>query len=344
MGHTVRRTLVPIFLPHLGCKSRCIYCNQSFITGLSGKEDLVSQLEAGLAGRTEPVEIALYSGNIFGLPEDELSRLFNILEHYRPLVASVRISTKPVPLKETTIDILRRAGVRIIELGMPSFNDRILASLDRGYNCDEFYKSYRYLEDKGFALGLQIMVGLPGEEEADIESTAAHLSILRPSVVRIYPLLVLEGTRLHRLFGEGEFHPLDLDTAVKRVARLYLHALREGITVIRMGLSGGEVLLEHIIAGPYHPSFGFLVKAHVFMEALAGIWKDLGQPTFLKIKLHSHDIPHLVGYKRLHIERFKELGVELVWETASVEPGRFVVESETAGTRAGSVLSGGGLR
>jgi histone acetyltransferase (RNA polymerase elongator complex component) len=141
MVRPVRHTLVPIFLPHHGCDQRCIYCNQSVITGSSGKESLSSQIEAGLSGRTEPVEVALYSGNLFGIPVDELLRLLDVLERYRPLIGSIRISTKPVPLNEEIVEILRQAGVRVIELGMPSFNDRILASLDRGYTTGEFYGS-----------------------------------------------------------------------------------------------------------------------------------------------------------------------------------------------------------
>jgi histone acetyltransferase (RNA polymerase elongator complex component) len=328
MVRSIRQTLVPIFLPHLGCDQRCIYCNQSFITGKSGKELLANQIEAGLSGRTEPVELALYSGNLFGIPADELLRLFEVLERYRPLIGSIRISTKPAPLNEEIVEILGQAGVRVIELGMPSFNDRILASLDRGYTTEEFVTSYRYLEGKGFTLGLQVMVGLPSETEADLKSAVDHLTSLRPSLLRIYPLLVLEGTRLHQLFKRGDFLPLSLDEAVERTAVLYLHALREKITVIRMGLSGSEVLQEHVVAGPYHPSFGFLVKAHVFIQAVATAWTNLGRPRSLKIRLNSNDIPHLTGHRRRHIERFKELGVQLLWETDTLDQGRFVAESE----------------
>lgn len=328
MGRLVRRTLVPIFLPHQGCDRRCIYCNQSFITGDSGNESLVNQIEAGLAGRTEPVEIALYSGNVFGLPADRLAHLFDALEPYQPLIDSIRISTKPVPLNTAVVDILKQADVQVIELGMPCFNDTLLASLNRGYTVEEFYKSYHYLKQAGFTLGLQVMVGLPGETGANIESTLVHLSALRPSLLRIYPLIVLEGTRLHKLFNLGNFLPLSLDEAVQRTATVYLHALREKITVIRMGLSSGEVLEKHIIAGPYHLSFGFLVKSYVFIESVAAAWKDLGRPAMLNIRLNSTDIPHLVGYKRHNIERFEGLGVKVSWRTDALEKGHFVAESE----------------
>lgn len=331
MVRPLRQTLIPIFLPHRGCDRRCIYCNQSVITGQGGKESFSHQIDAGLAGRTEPVEVALYSGNLFGLRADELMDLLRMLERYRPMIGSIRISTKPVPLDETIVAIIKQAGVRVIELGMPSFNDAILAALDRGYTTAEFYTSYRYLEQVGFTLGLQVMVGLPGETEEDLESMRLHLTALHPSLLRIYPLLVLEGTRLHGLFERGEFLPLGIDEAVQRTALLYLHALREKITVIRMGLSADEVLEQHVVAGPYHPSFGFLVKAHVFMRAVMSAWNDLGQPPVLKIRLNSSDIPHLIGYKRRHIKHFEGLGVRLSWETGRLEKGCFVAESETGG-------------
>lgn len=328
MAHPVRQTLVPIFLPHQGCDRRCIYCNQSFIAGQNRKGSLVDQVEAGLSGRVEPVELALYSGNLFGLPADELAHLFDALEPYRSLIGSIRISTKPVPLNHLTIDILQRAGVGIIELGMPCFNDDILAALDRGYTVDEFYESYRCLKQAGFALGLQVMVGLPGETTADVQSMLAHLSVLRPSLIRIYPLVVLENTVLHRLFRLGEFAPLGLDEAIERSAAIYLNALREKITVIRMGLSSSEVLEKHVVAGPYHPAFGFLVKSCVFIETVTAAWKNLKRPTLFNIRLNSNDIPHLVGYKRQNIERLKTLGVGFTWKTDTLEQGHFVIESE----------------
>ncbi|HAR96015.1 MAG TPA: hypothetical protein DCR97_08660, partial [Deltaproteobacteria bacterium] len=198
-----RQTLVPLFLPHQGCQRRCIYCNQSVIAGLGGEESFSNQIDRGLSGRTEPVEVALYSGNLFGLPADELLGLLRMLEPYQPVIGSIRISTKPVPLDERVVAIIQQAGVRTIELGMPSFNDGILAALDRGYTTAEFYTSYRYLERAGFTLGLQVMVGLPGETEADLESMRRHLSALQPSLLRIYPLVVLEGTRLHGIFRRG---------------------------------------------------------------------------------------------------------------------------------------------
>jgi histone acetyltransferase (RNA polymerase elongator complex component) len=332
-GEVTGHTLVPIFLPHYGCRGRCVYCNQSIIAGGSVRP-FEEQLETGFSGRTEPVELALYSGNIFGVAKDELTGLFDALERYRSLIGSIRISTKPVPLKEQIVDILKAAGVRVIELGMPSFNDSILASLDRGYTTKEFYRTYRYLERQGFVLGLQVMVGLPGETGADLQSTAAHLSILCPSLLRIYPLLVLEGTRLHDFYERGDFLPLELDEAVSRTAFLYLQALREKITVIRMGLSGSEVLAEHVAAGPYHPSFGFLVKARVYIQAVMGAWKALGEPASLKIVLNMSDIPHLTGHKRAHIKRLEEKGVCLSWETGGVGPGCFVLESKTGRVQA----------
>lgn len=330
---TPRHTIVPIFLPHQGCDRRCLYCNQSFIAGIDSKKTLAHQIESGLSGRTDPVEVALYSGNLFGIPTGDLVDLFALLEDYRPLIGSIRISTKPVPLNEETIHVLKNGGVRVIELGMPSFNDRILASLNRGYTTEEFYGSYRHLEEEGFVLGLQVMVGLPGETEADLTSTAVHLRTLRPSLLRIYPLVVLHQTGLHRLYRRGDFLPLEIDEAVRRTAFLYTHALREGIRVIRMGLSASEVLEGHVVAGPYHPSFGFLVKAYVFVEALTEAWEALGQPASLRVRLNSRDIPHLTGHKRSHLDRFKTLGVQISWETAALEEGCFIAESRTGSVR-----------
>ena len=58
--------IVPVFLPHIGCGERCIYCNQDIITNNPGDMRVETRIAQSLASVEGPVEAALYGGNILG--------------------------------------------------------------------------------------------------------------------------------------------------------------------------------------------------------------------------------------------------------------------------------------
>ena len=196
--------IVPLFLPHYGCGQRCAYCNQDYIAD-SEKGRIEERIARLLGPRPDQVEVALYGGNMLGLEPVRLEGLLRLFEPYRDRISSVRLSTKPIPPKREVIRLLKKYGVRTIELGMPSFNDNILAALKRGHTAVHSFAAYRRLREEGFDVGLQTMVGLPGETPRDVRQTSEIVDQLAPSFIRIYPLLVLHDTDLYREFIERSF-------------------------------------------------------------------------------------------------------------------------------------------
>ena len=69
---------MPVFLPHLGCRQKCIYCNQHLITGESGKKGVKGAIHKALDPIKAPAEVAIYGGNPFGLGPDGLARLLSL--------------------------------------------------------------------------------------------------------------------------------------------------------------------------------------------------------------------------------------------------------------------------
>jgi histone acetyltransferase (RNA polymerase elongator complex component) len=120
----------------------------------------------------------------------------------------------------------------------------------------------KLIKDQGFELVIQLMPGLPCDtREASIDS-ARRAADIKPAAVRIYPAVVLKGTALERLFISGAYAPLSLDAAVDLCKDMYLIFKSSGIPVIRMGLHPfSPDTINTVVAGPYHPSFGFLVKS-----------------------------------------------------------------------------------
>jgi histone acetyltransferase (RNA polymerase elongator complex component) len=322
--------ILPVFLPHMGCGQRCTYCNQDIITDETCAVALEDRLASLFAPLRKSVEAAFYGGDPLGLSPEDLERLLAALAPYRDRITGVRISAKPRRWSVKTIGILKRHGVTTIELGIPCFNDRILGALNRGHTAADLVNAHRHLKDEGFQIGLQVMVGLPGETYADLEATAASIAALAPAFIRIYPLCVIEDTPLFARFRDGDFQPDSLETAVTKAAYLYVAAWGNGISTIKMGLTDSGVLRRKVAAGPYHPAFGYLVKSEAFFLAVLRVCTGNALSGEVQVLLNRRDIPHLVGPKRSNILRFREKGIEPVWSAAEMPAGCFAV---TAGGR-----------
>jgi len=318
--------IVPVFLPHLGCRDRCIYCDQNLITDI-GEENLRTRIEQSLATRQGPFEVGLYGGNIFGLKPETLKRLFSYFDSYQAAITNFRISTKPVPLNDKIIGILKENRVTTIELGIPTFNDQILEFLNRKHTAADLKNAFRVLTGEGFQVALQVMVGLPHETMSDIRESVTNIINLKPSYIRIYPLAFINGTPLADMYKVQKFVPIAFDEAIHRAMLIYLNALQHEIKAVKMGLTDNEVIKEKIIGGYYHPAFGFLVKSEALYSAVMSNIAKAGINKEIAIFINNKDVPHLIGHKRNNLGRFAKASISVNWQTTDISVGTFILNS-----------------
>jgi len=316
--------IVPVFLPHLGCSERCIYCNQGYITNVLD-DDVRSTIKTSLDVKTGTFEVGLYGGNIFNVEPSLLKTLFEYFKPYKDRITNFRISTKPVPMRKETIHILEDNNVKLVELGMPVFNDGILRKLNRRHTVDEFYDSFNVLKDEGFKVAIQVMVGLPDESWSDINMTSDSIIQLKPCYIRIYPLAIIEGTPLETMFRSGAFVPIPFDEALERATFIYLNAFKHNIKTVKIGLTDNEIIKDKIVAGHYHPAFGYLVRSHAFYLGMKVLLDENEVTGDVIVHLDGRDIPHLVGQKRSNILRFQRAGINIKWQKDAVKEGTFFV-------------------
>ncbi len=306
---------IPVFIPHLGCPFQCIFCNQNKIAssrGIPTRADLITiineHLETiGTSG--ENIELAFFGGSFTAIDRKLQEQYLSTIQPYLKSgqISSIRVSTRPDYIDDDIIQFLLSYGVKTIELGVQSFSDEVLKASGRGYCCGDVLKASHLIKSLGLKLGIQLMIGLPGDNQArDMEGTWQAIT-LAPDMVRIYPTLVIAETALHQLFEEGKYKPLDLSEAVVICKEMFLQFQQYDIAVIRMGLHPGEELLSpgNIIAGPFHPAFGELVEQEVFKEqASLAIEKynednDLSQQFILLV--HKQDISKMIGHQKNNV-------------------------------------------
>ncbi len=261
----MKTSIIPIFIPHLGCPNDCIFCNQRRIASprVPSACDVREIIEQALVYAAKP-QISFYGGSFTcidtKLQEEYLSAAFEYVQLGR--VDSLRVSTRPDAIDETVLSRLRRYGVRTVELGAQSMDDRVLALARRGHTAEDVRLSSRMIKDAGFELVLQIMPGLPGADEDTDMQTAREIAELRPDAVRVYPVCVIRDTALCDMYERGEYLPLTPETAAERCADIWDVFNGAGIPVIRMGLNPTEELSGGAaVAGAYHPAMGQLVRS-----------------------------------------------------------------------------------
>jgi histone acetyltransferase (RNA polymerase elongator complex component) len=318
-----KRFIIPIFIAHLGCPHRCIYCDQDRITHSSltiataGEiaEEIERYLKLGTHRREDlrAVQVAFYGGSFTALPIETQRRFLQSVSPFlgQGRVHSLRLSTRPDYCFPECLAILKEYQVATIELGVQSMDDEVLGISRRGYGRERVKEAVRELSQGGFEIGIQLMIGLPGDSASTFASTVEEVIALRPHFIRLYPTLVIQGTQLERWFRAGHYHPLSLEEAVS-LAKGALQRFRQaGIPVIRVGLQSTPSLEAPgvIVAGPFHPAFRQLVEGSLLYEQAVSLLKGAeiqgrGSPTFL---ISPKDISNFYGQRGENIRRLRKV-------------------------------------
>lgn len=322
----MKKYIIPIFIPHLGCPYDCIYCNQKTI---AAQQDVpspaqVTDIIASYLHTMPPadsVEVAFFGGSFTAL---ELAVQKQYLEAVEPFfaggrVSGIRVSTRPDYIDAHRLELLAAHRVKTVELGVQSLSRRVLQASLRQYTPEDVLRSSSLIKSYHMDLGIQLMIGLPGDSYRQAMETTCQVVQIRPQVVRIYPTLVIAGTALEHMWRQGEYIPLDLAGAARTCRDMFIQFQHEDIKVIRMGLYPGEELRRtgNVLAGPFHPSFGELVEQEVFKEqaqqAIIIFRQQAGMLTALDLYVDRRDVSKMSGPQRWIITRLcGELGLEKV--------------------------------
>ena len=253
------------------------------------------------------VQIAFYGGNFLGISRERATSLLRgSTDMVREgSVQEIRVSTRPDSIREEALDFLSGYPVSTVELGVQSLNDHALETSQRGHTSQDSYRAIRLLKERGYRIGVQIMVGLPGDSEFESIKTAEKIADLAPDAVRIYPTVVLRGSLLAKWHAEGKYVPMPLGSCVSHVKELYLFFTKKNIRVIRMGLQASETLAfgRDLLAGPYHPAFGHLVFSEIILDAMVShLNGKTDHPQKLSLRIHPKNRSRLNGLKSRNIE------------------------------------------
>lgn len=314
--------IIPIFVPHAGCPHDCCFCDQKKISGHKeppSVEEIKNTVDSYLdiIKNYSVVQIAFFGGSFTAIPREMQEMFLQAVNPYirEGLVDSVRLSTRPDYIDGETLSMLKSYSVKTIELGAQSMDDDVLIASGRGHTSADTARAAELIRAYGFELGLQTMTGLPGASYESDLYTADRIIDLNPQLVRIYPTVVIRETFLHKMYEKGTYNPPSLDKTIDLCAELMIKYENKKVKVIRMGLqsSDGISVGGDVVAGPYHPAFGQLVKSRIAYDKLAKMaednlanGKDDSESRVFTASVPYKELSDYIGQKNVNVIRLKE--------------------------------------
>ena len=128
------------------------------------------------------------------------------------------IETRPDYGKLKHANEMLRLGATRVELGVQTVYDKVLEKIKRGHSVKDSIESTRALKDLGFKINYHVMPGLPNvTKKQDIAALKQYFSNpdFRPDMLKIYPTMVLKGTKLYNLWKNGKYKPLTTKKAIE---------------------------------------------------------------------------------------------------------------------------------
>ena len=190
------------------CTTRCAYC--SFSSGEIGDgsltapymEALKREMRAGaeiLAESGKKLR-ALYvgGGTPTALPESALEELLNEINARFPGGREYTVEAgRPDTLNREKLRLIREAGTNRISINPQTMNDRTLEIIGRGHTAAQIWEAYALAREAGLGhINMDVIAGLPGENEKDFEKTLAAARELRPESLTVHTLALKRTSRL----------------------------------------------------------------------------------------------------------------------------------------------------
>ncbi|MEM1526132.1 MAG: tRNA uridine(34) 5-carboxymethylaminomethyl modification radical SAM/GNAT enzyme Elp3 [Ignisphaera sp.] len=174
-------------------------------------------------------------------------------------IIGLTIETRPDVCKETHVNIMLKFGATKVEIGVQSIYDDILRIIERGHSSKDIIEATRILKDAGFKVAYHIMPGLPGSDPDKDLGMIRELfenQDFKPDMLKIYPTLVVEGTKLYEMWRRGIYKALTDEEAVELIAKMYRY-IPKWVRVIRIQR---DIPAQLILAGPKKANLRELVE------------------------------------------------------------------------------------
>ena len=274
-----------------------------------------------------------YAGSLTNIKENKIEKFLDEANQKRKnkRLEKLHISIEPNKVSKELVKLLKANDVITIELEIKIANNFILKKCKYDYTVEDIKKASKIIRRKRLNVGYQIMVGLPDSTRIDEQESAKILIKYRPTFIRLYPVLVTEGTELESALKNDEYEPLTLQQGIERCKELiYLFNKKKINSISLSNLNENSSTKDNkdglkIIAGPNHQAFPQLVEDSIWYDSIVGkIKKYNSKVKEVKVEVHPSNINNVMGYEKENLQKIKDTySVEMqVIANDQIKPGR----------------------
>jgi elongator complex protein 3 len=144
----------------------------------------------------------------------ETSRIRNV---------GITVETRPDWCKEPHVDAMLDMGVTRVEIGVQNPDDELYRLAGRKHTVADVTEATRIAKDAGLKIVYHLMPGMPGSNPTkDLEAFKRVFTdpAFKPDMVKIYPCLVIAGTKAYDWYREGVYKPYSTEEAANLIAEV----------------------------------------------------------------------------------------------------------------------------
>ena len=191
----------------------CIYCNnQSFNPAYcQTKISVTEQIARGkeFFARKYPEMKYLAYFQAYTNTYAQLSTLKELYEEAlrQSDVLGIIIATRPDCMPDELLAYLSELSKThfvMVEYGVETSHDATLKLINRGHTWADVEDAVTRTAEAGVLCGAHLILGLPGEDMEHFIATAKRISALPLHTVKMHQLQVIRGTRLAKMWADGE--------------------------------------------------------------------------------------------------------------------------------------------
>lgn len=213
------------------CPTTCLYCSfTSFPIGAYRKlvdqylDCVIREMEFTAERYHDRILDSVYVGG--GTPTTlEASQLDRLLGRLKELFdfSTVREFTVEAGRADSItgekLEALRRHGVTRISINPQTMKQETLDIIGRRHTVEQVREAYRMAREQGFDnINMDIILGLPGETEADVRATVEEIVELAPDSLTVHSLAIKRASGLSRWIEEHGISALRNTEETMRIA------------------------------------------------------------------------------------------------------------------------------
>ncbi len=143
------------------------------------------------------------------------------------------VGTRPDCVPQAVVDLLceyKDQGYEVwLELGLQTAHDKTLHRINRGHDFACYQRTTRIARERGLKVCAHLIVGLPGEGQAECLQTMERVVETGVDGIKLHPLHIVKGSTMAKAWEAGRLNGIELDDYTLTAGEMIRHTPPEVI-------------------------------------------------------------------------------------------------------------------